>query len=131
MHQFARRSVSIILSVAALSISLSFLATGPKAQESGTAPLENDIVEHGRIVALDRKRGNCLACYAMEGGNLPGNIGPHLIAMKARFPDKAQLRAQIADATERNPNSVMPQFEKHIILTSKEVDQITEYVYTL
>lgn len=131
MHQFASRRVSVILSVVALTASLCFVAIAPKAQEVGAASTKNDIIEQGRVVAFDRKRGNCLACHAMEGGNLPGNIGPPLIAMKARFPDKAKLRAQIGNATVRNPNSIMPPFEKHGVLTSEEVDQITEFVYTL
>ncbi len=45
-------------------------------------------------VTFGRKAGNCLACHMIPGGNLPGNIGPPLLAMKARFPNKADLRAQ-------------------------------------
>ena len=131
MHQFVSRRASVILSIAALSAAFALLPIAPKAQEAGTAQTKNDVIEQGKIVAFDRRKGNCLACHAMEGGHLPGNIGPPLIAMKARFPDKAKLRAQIANATVRNPNSIMPPFEKHGVLTSEEVDQITEFVYTL
>lgn len=88
-------------------------------------------VEQGKKVAFDRKKGNCLACHMIAGGSLPGNIGPPLIAMKARFPKKADLRAQIWDATEKNPNTIMPPFGKHQILSEKEVDLITEFIYTL
>ena len=90
----------------------------------------NDI-EEGKKVAFDRKKGNCLACHMIAGGDLPGNIGPPLIAMKARFPDKAVLRAQIWDATEKNPNTIMPPFGKHRVLTEKEVDLVTEFIHTL
>ena len=90
-----------------------------------------DAVAEGKKVAFDRKKGNCLGCHMMSDGTLPGNIGPPLIAMKARFPDKAKLRAQIWDATVANPNSIMPPFGKHRILTEKEVEVITEFVYTL
>ena len=90
-----------------------------------------DDVADGKKVAFDRKKGNCLACHMMSDGALPGNIGPPLIAMKARYPDKAALRAQIWDATIANPNTIMPPFGKHRILTEKEVDLITEFVYTL
>ena len=95
-----------------------------------SAALADDVAE-GKKVAFDRKKGNCLACHMMGDGTLPGNIGPPLIAMKARYPDKADLRAQIWDSTAANPNSIMPPFGKHRILTEKEVDLITEYVYTL
>jgi sulfur-oxidizing protein SoxX len=85
----------------------------------------------GKQVAFDRTKGNCLACHAIEGGDLAGNVGPPLIAMKARFPDKARLRAQLWDSTKSNPNSIMPPFGRHQILAEKEIDQIVEYMYTL
>lgn len=89
------------------------------------------MVEEGKKVAEDRRKGNCLACHVMGDGQLPGNIGPPLVAMKARFPDKAVLRAQIWDATQKNPNTMMPPFGRHKVLTEDEIDKITEYVYTL
>lgn len=90
-----------------------------------------DAVAKGKKVAFDRKKGNCLACHMIAGGSLPGNIGPPLVAMKARFPNKADLRAQIWDPTEMNPNTIMPPFGKHRILSEKEVDLVTEFIYTL
>lgn len=90
-----------------------------------------DAIEDGKKVAFDRKKGNCLACHMIPGGSLPGNIGPPLVAMKARFPSKADLRAQIWDATVKNPNTIMPPFGKHQILTEKEVDLVTEFIHTL
>ena len=88
-------------------------------------------VEKGKQVSVNRKKGNCLACHVMGDGALPGNIGPPLVAMKARFPDKAKLREQIWDATKKNPNSMMPPFGRHGVLTEEEVDVVVEYVYTL
>ena len=90
-----------------------------------------DMIADGKKVAFDRKKGNCLSCHMIAGGDLPGNIGPPLIAMKARFPNKADLRAQIWDSTVKNPNSIMPPFGKHQILSEKEVDLITEFIHTL
>ena len=90
-----------------------------------------DMIADGKKVAFDRKKGNCLSCHMIAGGQLPGNIGPPLIAMKARFPNKADLRAQIWDSTEKNPNSIMPPFGKHRILTEKEVDLVTEFIHSL
>lgn len=89
------------------------------------------MVEEGKQIAEDRRKGNCLACHAMGDGQLPGNIGPPLVAMKARFPDKAALRAQIADATNKNPNTMMPPFGRHNVLSDEEIDKITAYVHTL
>ena len=88
-------------------------------------------VEKGQEIAFDRKKGNCLACHSIKGGNLPGNIAPPLVAMKQRFPDKAKLREQIYDSTIANPNSTMPPFGRHKILSGKEVDLVTDFIHQL
>jgi sulfur-oxidizing protein SoxX len=67
----------------------------------------------------------------MDDGTLPGNIAPPLVAMSLRYPDKAKLRAQIWDATVANPNTIMPPFGRHQIITEEEIDEVVEYVYTL
>ncbi len=90
-----------------------------------------DALSDGKTVAFDRKKGNCLACHMIAGGDLPGNIGPPLIAMKARFPNRADLRAQIWDATAKNPNTIMPPFGKHRVLTENEVDLVTDFIHSL
>ena len=88
-------------------------------------------VEKGKKLAMDRKKGNCMSCHMMDNAALPGNIGPPLIAMKQRFPDKTVMRAQIYDSTKKNAQSMMPPFGRHGILSDEEIDLITEYVYTL
>jgi sulfur-oxidizing protein SoxX len=88
-------------------------------------------LEQGKQLAMARNKGNCLACHAIEDGKLPGNLGPPLFSMQLRFPDKAILKAQIWDATERNPDSRMPPFGKHAILSESEIDLILDYVYSL
>jgi sulfur-oxidizing protein SoxX len=88
----------------------------------------------GRTVAFDNMKGNCLACHAIPNdpeAESPGNIGPPFIMMKERFPDRNKLRAQIWDATAANPNTPMPPFGKHQILTEQEVDQVVEYIHSL
>ncbi|MCP4430300.1 MAG: sulfur oxidation c-type cytochrome SoxX [Gammaproteobacteria bacterium] len=115
------RLVTTITSVAVLLGS--FFATSFAATDAEIA--------EGKKLAFDRKLGNCLACHMIAGGTLPGNIGPPLIAMKARFPDKSEIRAQIYDATVKNPRTVMPPFGKHGILTDKQINLITEFIHTL
>ena len=90
----------------------------------------NSIAE-GKKIAFDRKKGNCLACHMVADGVSPGNIGPPLIAMKARFPDRDVLREQIWDAGIKNPNTMMPPFGKHRILTEKEIDLVTDFIHSL
>ncbi|MFQ5644413.1 MAG: sulfur oxidation c-type cytochrome SoxX [Thiogranum sp.] len=92
---------------------------------------DTPVVDQGKAIAFDRKKGNCLACHQIEGGKLAGNIGPPLVAMQARFPDKAKLRAQIWDSSKANSNSIMPPFGRHQILSESDIDKIVEFVYTL
>lgn len=114
-------------SVLALAGSLTLLPTSSLAAEAQA----ESVVDQGKELAFDRKKGNCLACHQIEGGSLPGNIGPPLIAMKARFPDKAKLRAQIWDATRANPNTIMPPFGRQQIMSESEIDKVVEFIYTL
>lgn len=88
-------------------------------------------VAAGKDIAMDRAKGNCIACHVMEGGESPGNIGPPLIAMKARYPDPKRLRDQIWDSTTANANSAMPPFGKNEILTEGQIDQVVAFILTL
>lgn len=85
----------------------------------------------GKSLAFDRKKGNCLACHAMDNGNSAGNIGPELKDMKTRYPDRTLLRQRIWDETMFNPVTVMPPFGKHKILTEQEIDLIVDYIHAL
>jgi sulfur-oxidizing protein SoxX len=115
---------SAILSSALLIGSLSFLSvTSANADEATIA--------EGKKIAFNRKKGNCLGCHIIADGALPGNVGPPLIAMKARFPDKAKLRVQIWDATVANPKTIMPPFGRHNILSDQEVDKIVDFIHSL
>ncbi len=117
----------ILLSACSVAVITGTLLIAP----SGASAAEETTVEKGKALAFDRKLGNCLACHAIEGGELPGNIGPPLVSMKLRFPDKEALRAQIYDSNVRNPNSIMPPFGRFNILSGEQIDQIVEYVYSL
>jgi sulfur-oxidizing protein SoxX len=112
--------------IGAVSVLAGQFALTPIASADG-----HEAIEKGKKLAFNRKKGNCLACHAIKDGASPGNIAPALIAMQARFPDKQELRAQIWDATVKNPESAMPPFGKHGALSEKEVDLIVEYIWTL
>ena len=92
---------------------------------------EDGAVAQGKTLATERGKGNCLACHMFDDGELPGSLGPPLLAMKLRFPDREMLRSQICDATVRNSDSRMPPFCRHGILTVEEVELIIDYLYTL
>lgn len=124
-----RQGKSIITSAASVAILLGSMSLAPIG--SAAAEEAKSVVEQGKQIAFNRKKGNCLACHQIEGGEMAGNIGPPLVAMKARFPDKSKLRAQIWDPTKVNPNSMMPPFGRHDILSEDEIDKVVEYIYTL
>jgi sulfur-oxidizing protein SoxX len=93
---------------------------------------QTDRIRRGREIAHDVYKGNCLACHQIPGDPAAvsmANIAPPLVAMQARFPDRAALRAQIWDSTARNPMTVMPPFGKHRVLTEEEIDLVVDYVY--
>ena len=111
-------------SIAAIVGCLGFAPTIASADEAA------DLAK-GKKLAFDRKKGNCLACHQIEGGTLAGNIGPPLIAMKARFPDYDKLRAQIYDARKNNPNTIMIPFGPHAVMSNSEIDLVAKFIQTL
>ena len=125
MRQTSKKLFKPAFTLAAL-IGALLLTSFPTSAADGAS-----VVEKGKDIAFDRKKGNCLACHAAGDGTLPGNIGPPLVVMQVRFPDKAKLRAQIWDATVTNPDSIMIPFGRNRVLTEEEIDQVVEYVYTL
>ena len=122
-----RKTARFISTASVLATMLGALSAAPQLAVAADA----QVLEQGKKLAFDRKKGNCLACHHIEGGDLPGNIGPALVAMKVRFPDKAVLRAQIWDATASNPNTMMPPFGRHEIMTEAEIDKVVEFIHSL
>ena len=115
-----------ILSIAASALAIVGVMGVTPAIADGKSDLEK-----GKKLTFGIKKGNCLACHMIADGEQPGTIGPPLIAMKARFPDRAILKAQIADARDKNPNTMMPPFGVHGILSEKELDLVTDYIHSL
>lgn len=123
--------VAAACAISAIMLSGSVLAQATATPAGAAAPKKE---ETGKDIAFNRGKGNCLACHAMP--TLPdaesaGMYGPPLIAMSARYPSKAKLRAQIWDATAANPSSSMIPYGKHGVLTEAEIDKVTDFVYGL
>jgi sulfur-oxidizing protein SoxX len=115
----------------ALACALSATVLSGSVLAQTAAPVKE---ETGKEIAFNNKKGNCLACHGMPtvpDAQSAGLYGPPLIAMSARYPDKAKLRAQIWDATVANPSSTMIPFGKHGVLTEQEIDKVTDYIYGL
>jgi len=116
---------------ATTAVSLAALFAGASMMPTAAGAADAGQVKYGKEVAFDRKKGNCLSCHMMDDGVSPGDLGPPLIAMQARFPDRAKLRAQIWDPQVANPGTRMPPFGKHQALSEKDIDAIVDYLYTL
>lgn len=123
-----RKPARLLTTASAVMALMGTLALSPQLAAAEDKP---SMVELGKKVAEDRKKGNCFACHAYEGATMAGNIGPPLVAMKARFPDKSKLRAQLWDPEKANPDTLMPPYGKYGIISSDEVDQVVEWLYTL
>lgn len=88
----------------------------------------------GRRVAHDQERGNCLACHRMPadpGAETNADMGPALENIRQRYPDRVDLRQRIWDARAFNPDTIMPPYGRHRILTEEEIDQVVDYIYGL
>jgi L-cysteine S-thiosulfotransferase len=115
------------MAIAALAGLLAGLIALPAVAQPGKG-------ETGKDIVFNRSKGNCLACHgfpALTDAEQTGNSGPPMIAMQARFPDKAILRARIWDATVSNPRTFMPPFGKHQVLSEEEIDKVVDFIHTL
>ncbi|MBX2868045.1 MAG: sulfur oxidation c-type cytochrome SoxX [Acidiferrobacterales bacterium] len=98
---------------------------------------EADLVLAGWCIAIDDRRGNCIACHTFNVSPWPaslpvaGNLAPPMVAIRARFPDSALLRQIIEDPSSLNSHSSMPPYLKHEILTPQEIDQLIAFLGTL
>lgn len=117
--------LSVVLAAVALVATPDNIRAAPKDAQKAAA---------GARLAQETNKGNCLACHAMPSDPsaiTSANIGPPLVSMKDRFPDRERLRRQIWDARTTNPDTVMPPFGKNRILTGEEIDLVIDYLYTL
>jgi L-cysteine S-thiosulfotransferase len=96
----------------------------------GAAHAQSNAAE-GQKIAFDRAKGNCLSCHQIEGGDLPGTIGPELKDIKSKYPDRNDLVAILTDETRRNPETAMPPFGRNRILTQQEIEAVVDFLQTL
>lgn len=99
----------------------------------------------GREVAINRKKGNCLACHAMPVPEQPyhGEVGPDLNDVAGRLSE-GEIRLRIVNPKYNNPNTIMPafyrteglhrvtkKFQGKPMLTAAEVEDVVAYLMTL
>ena len=107
---------------------LALLVAAPLS--AGSAHAQSAATE-GQKLAFDRSKGNCLTCHVIKGGDLPGTIGPELVDIKSKYPNRDDLVAILNDETKRNPLTVMPPFGRNRILTDKEINAVVDFLQTL
>lgn len=95
------------------------------------AAAQSASVAEGQKLAFDRGKGNCLTCHDIKGGDLAGTIGPALVDIKSKYPDRNELVAIVSDETKRNPTTVMPPFGRNHILTEQEISAVVDFLQTL
>ncbi|MEQ1516239.1 MAG: sulfur oxidation c-type cytochrome SoxX [Usitatibacteraceae bacterium] len=93
--------------------------------------------QHGRALFVSERKGNCIACHRTPGDSAAkgvANIGMPLESIKQKYPapaDRARLRSAIWDMGKLKPDTIMPPYGKHHILTETEIDAIVAYLETL
>jgi sulfur oxidation c-type cytochrome SoxX len=85
----------------------------------------------GKELALDRAKGNCLACHTLKGGDAPSSVGRELVDIKRKFPNRDDLIEILTNEPMRNAVAPMPPFGRNRVLTPQEIEQIVDFLYTL
>lgn len=93
---------------------LPVLLLGQFAWASDTLPPLVDIAAsplQGERIFVEREAGHCVLCHQVDGLDAPfqGNLGPALTGIGSRL-SPAQIRLRIADASQLNPDTIMPPY---------------------
>ena len=101
---------------------------------------------NGKQVAVDRRKGNCLACHQMPipEQSVPRGHRPAADGRGRALLTPEQLRLRLVDAKAFNPRTIMPSFYKvdgvhrpldkfagKPILTAQEVEDVIAYLGTI
>ena len=116
------RHLALALLAASLALSGTAIAADAKAPAKEMT---------GKELAFDASKGNCLACHMIAGGDQPGTMGPPLLAMKARYPDRQALFDVIWDPRKKFPNTAMPPIGAHGILSTDEINKVVDFIHGL
>ena len=121
----------IYTSLAMTIVALSTMAISHTSSAQSTMP-------NAQSLFSDERKGNCAACHKLPGDtaiNSISNLGPALVNLKTRYPDRAKLRAVIWDNRQadssKNAQTIMPPYGKNRILTEAEIDTLVRYLETM
>jgi len=101
---------------------------------------------NGRKVAVNRRKGNCLACHVIseiKDQQFHGQVGPPLDDVGSRM-SAAEIRLRIVDPKVVNEDTIMPSFYRvdgfhrvmkkwqgKTIVSAQEVEDMIAYLMTL
>lgn len=100
--------------------------------------------KNGRKLAINKKKGNCLACHAMPipEQQFHGEVGPDISDVGANLK-ASEMRMRLVNPKVLNPDTIMPsflipgktrvlkKFAGKAILKPQEIEDIIAYLTTL
>lgn len=107
-----------VLAVAALALALPAAGQAPSAVELFTRA----------------DKGHCIACHQLPAGAGPASratLGPALAGERMRALGREGLRDILEDPQRANPETVMPPFGRHRILSPEEIRRLVEFLHAL
>ncbi|MBN2679544.1 sulfur oxidation c-type cytochrome SoxX [Acidithiobacillus montserratensis] len=120
--------------IALLIAGLAGLTLSMEASAADT-PTNAGNIQAGKAIAFNRAQGNCLACHALPGGTMAGNVGPALpmkgVTFQQMFQTKEKLVAFLGDPEKLFPYANMPEFGKNKVLTQTQLEQVADYLWSL
>jgi sulfur-oxidizing protein SoxX len=106
---------------------------------------EKGDVERGRSLVVNRQVGLCLLCHSgpFPEEKFQGTLAPDLKGSGARWSE-GQLRLRLVDASQLNPNTIMPPyyrvdgltrvapaFQGKPVLSAEQIEDVIAYLATL
>lgn len=116
-----KQLIVILSAVSCVMFALSSSASPPDKKAE-------DILKEGQQLTLKL----CQTCHNYAGTEQAGTVGPPLVGMKARFPDRKKLYNIIYDPqVALKPHTMMPPFGRNELLAKDEIEKVIEFLYTL
>jgi L-cysteine S-thiosulfotransferase len=92
-------------------------------------------IARGFTIMADQRLGNCMACHSVPDAlgkkyGVQSTFAPPLDAVASRY-DAPTLRQWVEDAREINPQTMMPPFAAHGILSALQINDVLASLSTL
>lgn len=92
------------------------------------AQAANTSFKKGQAIAAEL----CQACHQFQGADQAGTVGPPLVSIAQRFPQRERLRDIIQNPQQAlNPFTMMPPFGRHGFVSDDDIEVLIEFLYSL